>query len=263
MDSSSPHRKGQQAEAVEATIATAEAQMEEQLNATVTSESPNLQNAQQVKFEWLPIKCNHYLMFGHEGTFCRKKEMVRKEWRPIQKEEHAVLAIIPLTSQPKNPEEEIWIAWRPSACIVNILSQSEQMVHCQVTQLSTNEDFCITFQRQPLWTDLYDIAQEMTFAWSIIGDFNSVIYRADRQGGSEVTDYELEDMTNFTEMCELQEINWSGSYYSWTNKTIRSRIDRAFYNAYWWETFDYTHTNYLTNALSDHTPPSASSFPYF
>ncbi|KAJ8430674.1 hypothetical protein Cgig2_033830 [Carnegiea gigantea] len=36
--------------------------------------------------------------------------------------------------------------------------------------------------------------------------------------------------------------------------TIRSRIDRAFCNAHWWETFDYTHNKYLPNALSDHTP---------
>ena len=38
---------------------------------------------QQVKFEWLPTNCDHCLMYGHEETFCRKKESVRKEWRPI------------------------------------------------------------------------------------------------------------------------------------------------------------------------------------
>jgi len=70
-----------------------------------------------VKFEWLPIKCNHYLMFGHEGTSCRKKERVRKEWRPIPKEENAALATtpLPLASQPRNPEVEFTPVTRRAA----------------------------------------------------------------------------------------------------------------------------------------------------
>jgi len=47
---------------------------------------------QQVKFEWLPTKCNHCRMYGREETFCRKKERVRKEWRPIPWEETVTLA---------------------------------------------------------------------------------------------------------------------------------------------------------------------------
>ncbi|KAJ8420593.1 hypothetical protein Cgig2_008849 [Carnegiea gigantea] len=44
-----------------------------------------------------------------------------------------------------------------------------------------------------------------------------------------------------------------------TYKTIRSRIDTAFCNAYWWETFNYTYNKYLANALPDDTP----QFPHF
>jgi len=109
-------------------------------------------------------------------------------------------------------------------------------------------------QRKPLWSDLFAIAHQMTSALCIIGDFNSVLYKTDRQGRTEIADHELEELSCFTETCEVQEISWSGSYYSWTNNTIRSRIDRAFCNAYWWETFDYTHNKYLANVLSDHTP---------
>jgi len=77
--------------------------------------------------------------------------------------------------------------------------------------MRTNKKFCITFiyglnheqQRRPLWNDLYDIAQNMSSAWSGIGDFNSVLYRADKQGGNDLTDHKLEDMANFTETCEL------------------------------------------------------------
>ncbi|KAJ8421827.1 hypothetical protein Cgig2_031345 [Carnegiea gigantea] len=46
MDSSASQHKDQQAEAIEATIATTKAAMEEQLDTTVSLESPNLQNTQ-------------------------------------------------------------------------------------------------------------------------------------------------------------------------------------------------------------------------
>ncbi|KAJ8422406.1 hypothetical protein Cgig2_013226 [Carnegiea gigantea] len=45
----------------------------------------------------------------------------------------------------------------------------------------------------------------------------------------------------------------SGSYYSWTNKSIWSRIDRAFINSYWHDQFDFTQSRYLAMGLSDHT----------
>ncbi|KAJ8419640.1 LOW QUALITY PROTEIN: hypothetical protein Cgig2_030847 [Carnegiea gigantea] len=54
--------------------------------------------------------------------------------------------------------------------------------------------------------------------------------------------------------CELTEIRSFGTYYSWSNKTIWSRIDRALHNQYWHTTFDFTHVMYMANSLSDHTP---------
>ncbi|KAJ8424407.1 hypothetical protein Cgig2_031782 [Carnegiea gigantea] len=41
---------------------------------------------QKVRYEWLPLKCTHCHMFGHEETTCKKKGTIRKEWRKIQTE---------------------------------------------------------------------------------------------------------------------------------------------------------------------------------
>jgi len=38
---------------------------------------------QFVKYEWLPVKCSHCHMLGHEEGECRKKTRVIREWRPI------------------------------------------------------------------------------------------------------------------------------------------------------------------------------------
>ncbi|KAJ8420005.1 hypothetical protein Cgig2_006618 [Carnegiea gigantea] len=42
---------------------------------------------QHVTYEWKPVKCAHYHMFGHEEPVCKKKGEVRKEWRRVQREE--------------------------------------------------------------------------------------------------------------------------------------------------------------------------------
>ncbi|KAJ8424385.1 hypothetical protein Cgig2_000586 [Carnegiea gigantea] len=40
---------------------------------------------QQVTSEWLPTKCTHCAMLGHSVDVCKKKEVIRTEWRKIQK----------------------------------------------------------------------------------------------------------------------------------------------------------------------------------
>ena len=51
---------------------------------------------QRVVYEWLPIKCSHYSMFGHTQDVCRKKEFQRKEWR---------LGVQPATQVQQLPED--------------------------------------------------------------------------------------------------------------------------------------------------------------
>ena len=36
-----------------------------------------------VHYEWLPTKCQHCSMFGHGKIVCKKKRVLRQEWRPI------------------------------------------------------------------------------------------------------------------------------------------------------------------------------------
>jgi len=39
---------------------------------------------QSVLYEWQPIKCRHYHMYGHLEDQCRKKQAARKVWRVKQ-----------------------------------------------------------------------------------------------------------------------------------------------------------------------------------
>ncbi|KAJ8429362.1 LOW QUALITY PROTEIN: hypothetical protein Cgig2_033194 [Carnegiea gigantea] len=155
----------------------------------------------------------------------------------------------------------IWIAWRPQFYKVDVLSQSDQYIHCKASQLSTMKDFYITFvyganhdqQRRDLWDDLLNIAQSMDDAWCVLGDFNTVLHMGDRIGGTEIQPHEVKSFRECLNNSELQEIRSTGPYFTWTNKTIWTRIDRAFINAFWYNPFAFSKVSYLPNVLSDHT----------
>ncbi|KAJ8419347.1 LOW QUALITY PROTEIN: hypothetical protein Cgig2_025466 [Carnegiea gigantea] len=160
-----------------------------------------------------------------------------------------------------NIKGRIWIAWQPRTYKVEVLQKSDQLMHSHVTQVSTNKKFYITFvygmnhdqQRQQMWEDLKALSQQMTEAWCTLGDLNVVLHKDGKRGGNAIQDTELREMTDLLEYGELQEMRWNGAYFSWTNKTIWSRIDRALTNIHWYKIFDFTQNQYLTNGLSDHT----------
>ena len=40
---------------------------------------------QPVTYEWIPTKCSRCVMMGHTEDVCKKKGVIRTEWRKIQK----------------------------------------------------------------------------------------------------------------------------------------------------------------------------------
>ncbi|KAJ8421820.1 hypothetical protein Cgig2_000989 [Carnegiea gigantea] len=60
-----------------------------------------------------------------------------------------------------------------------------------------------------------------------------------------VCPYHEKDFATCLENCELSEMRTMVPYYTWTNKSVWTRLNRV--------TFDYTHTSYKSNALSNYT----------
>ncbi|KAJ8420395.1 hypothetical protein Cgig2_013882 [Carnegiea gigantea] len=162
----------------------------------------------------------------------------------------------------KNPKGRIWLAWDPKVFTVSILHTTEQILHTHVTDQHTHKQFHATFiygfnhmaQRHPLWADLLTIAHRTTTAWCIIGDFNTILRPEDRIGGDPVEDFELQELQNCLDSCELTELPSTGAYFTWINKTIWSRIDRALVKGLWHDTFDYTNAHFGASGISDHSP---------
>lgn len=65
--------------------------------------------------------------------------------------------------------------------------------------------------------------------WAVMGDFNNVL-NVEERVGSKVTVAEIRDFKYCVEICQLQDLKSSGSYYTWTNKQqgeerVVSKID--------------------------------------
>ncbi|KAJ8425576.1 hypothetical protein Cgig2_003074 [Carnegiea gigantea] len=109
-------------------------------------------------------------------------------------------------------------------------------------------------QRRALWEALTNIANDMEDAWCVLEDFNSVLYTGDRLGGTKIQDYEVKPFMECINSSELQEMRSRGPYFTWTNKTVWARIDRAFISTYWYDHFDFSQVTYMANSLSNRTP---------
>ncbi|KAJ8439478.1 hypothetical protein Cgig2_006995 [Carnegiea gigantea] len=163
----------------------------------------------------------------------------------------------------------IIVSWKPSKYQFSTILKTDQLVHGEVYHLPTSKRFYLTIvygrnyedQRLPMWGDLRDIASSMDDPWCVLGDFNAVMHMGDRIGGLDVTEGETRDFVTCVSQCGLQEFPHEGSFFTWTNKTIWSRIDRVFHNAVWYDIIDYTHVQFKSPGLSDHTP-IILSFPH-
>ena len=72
---------------------------------------------------------------------------------------------------------------------------------------------------------------------------------------------EMVDFKTCLEDTELTKLKTTGAYYTWTNRTIWSKIDRVVANSYWYGIMNFIHVKCEVEGLSDHTPLKVSFLP--
>ena len=143
-----------------------------------------------------------------------------------------------------------------------MLNATDQVVHCAEIQVSSQQKFYVSFVygvnsiagRIPLWQNFTDMAQSLYDPWCVVRDFNSVFNSGERMGGDEIQLAEITDFTQCLRDCDLHEINTTGVFFTWTNKTIWSKIDRVLVNSILHQGLGYTHVQSLTEGLPNHVP---------
>ncbi|XP_062080248.1 uncharacterized protein LOC133785006 [Humulus lupulus] len=147
---------------------------------------------------------------------------------------------------------------------VEVLKESDQLIHVCAKEVSSNKKFCITFvygrntieERRQLWDDLSGLYFPTT-PCLVAGDFNAVFEVNDRIGGRNITAMELADAQKWRALGLVVEMRTSGSHFTWTNKQtnedrIYSKLDRVFINEDWLDLFPHAVAVVNWELLSDH-----------
>ncbi|XP_009771372.1 uncharacterized protein [Nicotiana sylvestris] len=87
-----------------------------------------------------------------------------------------------------------------------------------------------------------------------MGDYNAVLHPQDRQYGSEVQEIETKDFKEYMSDTGMNELQYVGRSYTWTNHHTYSRIDKGLVNANWMMTMPNMKVQVLEPLVSDHSP---------
>ncbi|KAK7255554.1 hypothetical protein RIF29_28967 [Crotalaria pallida] len=109
------------------------------------------------------------------------------------------------------------------------------------------------------WSLLTSVAKDIDKPWMVIGDINQVLGPEDKTGGNPVDLLEIDTARICLEVCNLKEIEWCGSRFTWSNRrkhpdSIEEHLDRAFSNNAWSKVWNYSMVSHLPRYSSDHCP---------
>ncbi|XP_060183090.1 uncharacterized protein LOC132613048 [Lycium barbarum] len=76
---------------------------------------------------------------------------------------------------------------------------------------------CDRSERIELWDSMYNLASDMTLSWLVGGDFNVIVEEEEKYGGLPVTLNEVEDFRNCIQSCNLSDLGYKGSIFTWWN----------------------------------------------
>nr|XP_016506210.1 PREDICTED: uncharacterized protein LOC107824002 [Nicotiana tabacum] len=199
--------------------------------------------------------------------------IMRNSFEPLNKGSWCTSNVLPdkgwnyATNYQDASNGRIWFTWDSQWYNVTILSVAAQFIHYLVQDRVGIVDCAVTAiygyntieQIKQLWSGLKSIAAGITKPWLLCGDFNAVLYTNDRLMGNPITYTEVQDFADCVTTLTLNELAWTGDYYTWSNKQsgaerIDNRIDRAFGNYEWMMQWGYVITEYGLLYISEHTP---------
>ncbi|XP_022891840.1 uncharacterized protein LOC111406687 [Olea europaea var. sylvestris] len=159
--------------------------------------------------------------------------------------------------------ERILILWNPSKVFLDVMEVHPEIIHCKATCKVTSYSFLVSFvygfhtvvNRRPLWNNIMEFNANVSSPWLILGDYNNVLKFDEKCNGADVTPYKIKDLINCCLHVGLMDVRSIGCYYTWTNGSVWSKIDRAMVNDIWVQNRAYVVANFLpSGCFSDHSP---------
>jgi hypothetical protein len=114
-------------------------------------------------------------------------------------------------------------------------------------------------KRPEAWNLLRHLSSLSPQEWLCIGNFNEITDNSEKVGGLWRSDHELEGFRNSLSKCNLGDMGFSGSKYTWSNKRnsmqfIKERLDSALATPRWCNHFPFFEVEVLATRTSDHKP---------
>ena len=170
----------------------------------------------------------------------------------------------------------IWLLWRSDSVSLDILSATEQEIHAIVQVRSFSQHWLLSaiygsprFREMCiLWNNLRVLSVRHNLPWAVMGDFNDVTKEEEKKGGNGICRKRVFKYTDCMDFCNLLDLGFSGSIFTWTNKRdisglIQQRLDRVWANSDWKAIFPEAMVKHLARINSDHCPLLLSLAPNF
>ncbi|XP_070022653.1 uncharacterized protein [Nicotiana sylvestris] len=165
-----------------------------------------------------------------------------------------------------NVSNKIWVFVDDDQGVDIILDLSQQLT-LKLTNLVTQLSFMVTFvyakcdsiERIELWDSLYNLASDMTLPWLVGGDFNVIWNEEEKFGGLPVSLNEINDFRHCINTCNLTDLGFKGSVYTWWNgrgedDCIFKRLNRCLGNLELQQKWPNIEVTHLSKTGSDHSP---------
>jgi hypothetical protein len=162
----------------------------------------------------------------------------------------------------------IAVAWKKDCMNVDVCVKKFQYIHMRVQYPNGDWWFFTAIYASPtednrslLWNDLKDIANNMSGAWMLAGDFNDIKCAEEKRRGASVSLRKCSKFHERIDDCRLIDMEASGPKFTWRGpiyhggQRIFERLDRALCNAHWRVEFPEGFVKVLTRVdFSDHHP---------
>ncbi|XP_060216639.1 uncharacterized protein LOC132644099 [Lycium barbarum] len=148
---------------------------------------------------------------------------------------------------------------------VEIMQDLEQQITVKLLFQEWNKSLMVTMVYSKcdhmeiirLWDSLYSLDDHMDLPWLVGGDFNVIMSKDEKIGGLPVFPNEYEDFAFCINSCELFDINYKGSLFTWWNgkagsECIFKRLDRMIANSKLQDWFVHMEVEHLSRTGSDH-----------
>ncbi|GJR64260.1 RNA-directed DNA polymerase, eukaryota, reverse transcriptase zinc-binding domain protein [Tanacetum coccineum] len=163
----------------------------------------------------------------------------------------------------------IMVGWDRSIVGVNLVSQSDQVMHFEVNFIQDHRKHFVSFvyaknterERKPLWRNLTDHCVLVNGEpWAVLGDFNVTTKVEECSNSFNVIDKDMEVFRRVLCNLELEDITSYGMFYTWIQKRmnpeagILKKLDRVLGNASFLSSYGSCFAKFLPYVTFDHFP---------